>query len=264
MLYSDHPRVHYHKAQLAEVICQFRFPAILSIGAKEPVDFQEAVRSLYPRYAVREDQPGPKITGLGTPGAKLEPQKPVINYNFVSADGQWKLNLTNSFISLSTVAYPGWEAFGKHFDLPLAQFIRIYQPSFFERIGLRYVNIFSRTALELEGEPWRELITAPYLGVLSEEDIDERSTRKCSVDVELGLDSTCRAKIHAGPGMVKKNVPNAPQDPEVKFILDMDLYMGGQLDPRMAAGGLETLHGHSTALFQGAITDRLHSALEPQ
>ena len=31
-----------------------------------------------------------------------------------------------------------------------------------------------------------------------------------------------------------------------------------------AAAGLETLHGHSTALFQGAITDRLHTALEPR
>ena len=51
MLYSDHPRVHYDKAQLAEVICQFRFPVILSIGVREPVDFQEAVRSLLPRYA---------------------------------------------------------------------------------------------------------------------------------------------------------------------------------------------------------------------
>ena len=30
MLYSDHPRVHYDKPQLAEVICQLRFPAILS------------------------------------------------------------------------------------------------------------------------------------------------------------------------------------------------------------------------------------------
>lgn len=67
MLYSDHPRVHYDKAQLAEVICQFRFPVILSIGAREPVDFQEAVRSLLPRYAVKEDRPAPKITGLGTP-----------------------------------------------------------------------------------------------------------------------------------------------------------------------------------------------------
>ena len=263
MLYSDNPRVHYDKPQLAEVICQLRFPAILSIGAREPVDFQEAVRGMFPRYAAKEEQPAAKITGLGTPGAKVEQPKTIINHNFVSADGRWKLNLTNGFISLSTVAYPGWESFGKQFDLPLAHFIRIYQPAFFERIGLRYVNIFSRKALDLEREPWRDLIAAPYLGVLAEEDVDESATRKCSVDVELHLDSTCRAKIHAGPGMVKQNIPNAAQDPEVKFILDMDLFMLGQIDPRMAAGGLETLHGHSTPLFQGAITDRLHTALEP-
>lgn len=263
MLYSEHPRVHYDKAQLAEVICQFRFPAILSIGAHEPADFQDAIRDMFPRYAVRQETPAPKIAGLGTPGAKLEPQQPITNYNFISADNRWRLNLTNTFISLSTVAYPGWEEFGKHFDRPLAEFIRIYKPAFFERIGLRYVNIFSRKALELEGESWRELFTAPYLGVLSQEDVDEAKTSKCSVDVEMSLDGSCRAKIHAGPGMVKRNQPNAPQDPEVKFILDIDLFMGGQLDPRMAAAGLETLHGHSTPLFQGAITDKLHSALEP-
>lgn len=264
MLYSDHPRVHYQNAQLAEVICQLRFPTILSIGAREPVDFQEAVRSQFPRYMTKEEHPAPKITGLGTPEARVEEQKPIINYHFISADGRWRLNLTSGFISLSTVAYPGWEGFGQRFDLPLAQFIRIYQPAFFERIGLRYVNIFSRRTLELEGEPWRELIAAPYLGILSEEDVDESAARRCAVDVELNLDSTCRAKIHAGPGMVKQNVPNAPQDPEVKFILDMDFFMSGQIDPRMAADGLETLHGHSTPLFQGAITDKLHTALEPR
>ena len=264
MLYSDHPRVHYQNAQLAEVICQLRFPTILSIGAREPVDFQEAVRSQFPRYMTKEEHPAPKITGLGTPEARVEEQKPIINYHFISADGRWRLNLTSGFISLSTVAYPGWESFGQHFDPPLGHFIRLYQPAFFERIGLRYVNVFSRKTLELEGESWRELITPPYLGPLAQEDVDERVTRKCSVDVEMNLDSSCRVKNHAGPGMVKKNVPNAPQDPEVKFIFDMDLFMSGQLDPRMAAAGLETLHGHSTRLFQGAITDRLHSALEPR
>jgi uncharacterized protein (TIGR04255 family) len=264
MLYSDSPRVHYDKSQLAEVICQLRFPAILSIGAKDPVDFQDAVRGMFPRYAAREEQPGARITGMGTPNAKLESPKPVTNHNFISADGRWKLNLTSAFISLSTVAYPGWEDFGKQLDLPLAQFIHIYKPAFFERIGLRYVNLISRKALELEEEPWRELIAAPYLGVLAEEDVDERTARKCSLDVELNLDSSCRVKLHAGPGMMKQNGPNAPQDPEVKFVLDMDLFMGGQIDPRMAAAGLETLHGHSTPLFQGAITDKLHSALEPR
>ena len=264
MVYSDSPRVHYNKTQLAEVICQLRFPTILSIGAKEPADFQDAIRGMFPRYAARQEQPAPRIAAMGTPGAKLETPAPITNYNFVSADGKWKLNLTNNFISLSTVAYPGWEEFGKHFDLPLAQFIKIYQPSYFERIGLRYVNIISRKALGAEDDAWRDLIAPHYLGILAAPDMDERKANKCAVDVEMELDSTCRAKIHAGPGLVKRNIPNAPPDNEVKFIFDMDIFMGGQIDPRMAAAGLETLHAHSTPLFQGAITDRLHTALEPR
>ena len=264
MLYSDHPRTQYNRHQLAEVICQLRFPTILNISAQEPAQFQDVIRNLFPIYNVRHDQPAPKITGIGTPTAKLESQPPVVNYHFISADGKWKLNLTNGFISLSTTAYNGWEDFAKRFDMPLAQFIQMYKPAFFERIGLRYVNIFSRKALHLEGERWSELITTPYLGILSQPDVDELKTGKCSVDVEFALDNSCRAKIHAGTGVVKRNLPGAAPDPELKFIMDMDLSMTGQLDPRMAAGGLEALHCHSTPLFQGAITDRLHTALEPR
>lgn len=216
---------------------------------------------MFPRYAAKQEQVFAKPV---LPGGKPEPPKTVVNHSFISTDGHWKLNLTSGFISLSTVAYPGWEGFGQKLDLPLAQFIRIYQPAFFERIGLRYVNIFSRRTLDLEGEPWRELIAAPYLGILAEEDVEESAARKCAVDVEIALDEACRAKIHAGPGMVKPNAPNAPSDPEVKFIFDMDLFTTGQLSPSMAAGGLENLHGHSTPLFQGAITDKLHAALEPR
>ena len=263
MLFAPYERYQYARAPLVEVICQLRFPTILSIGTKEPAEFQEAIRKDFPQYAARQEQLPPKVVKKGNATA-LEPQKPITNYNFISEDGRWKLNLTQGFIALSTLSYTRWEDFATRLDRPLAQFIQLYQPAFFERIGLRYVNIFSRKALELEEEPWRELMAPAYLGVLAEEDVDESRAQKCSVDVELSLDSTCRAKIHAGPGLVKRNVPNAPQDPEVKFILDMDLYMGGQIDPRMAAGGLETLHGHSTPLFQGAITDKLHAALEPR
>ena len=44
MLFSDRPRTHYEKAPLHEVICQLRFPTILSINSKEPADFQELIR----------------------------------------------------------------------------------------------------------------------------------------------------------------------------------------------------------------------------
>ena len=32
MLFSDHPRTHYRNAPAHEVICQLRFPAILTIN----------------------------------------------------------------------------------------------------------------------------------------------------------------------------------------------------------------------------------------
>jgi uncharacterized protein (TIGR04255 family) len=70
-------------------------------------------------------------------------QPPVANYNFISADGFWKLNLTENFIALSTLHYAGWETFARQLDKPLAEFISIYKPAYFERVGLRYVNIFS-------------------------------------------------------------------------------------------------------------------------
>ena len=254
MLYSDTRRVHYQKPQLMEVICQLRFPTILTIGANPPVDFQEAIRDLFPQYVPRQEE-----LALQAGGGK----KIITNYNFLSADNRWKLNLTENFIALSTVAYPGWENFGQQLDRPLAQFIELYHPAYFERIGLRYMNIFSRKALALEGTPWRDLIEAPYLGPMGEEDVDEKRVHKCALDLEMSLDSTCSARIHAGPGMVRKNIPNTQQDPELKYILDLDLSAKGQLDPRMAAATLEMLHGHSTPIFQGAITDTLHSAMEP-
>ena len=113
MLFSDHPRTHYRNAPAHEVICQLRFPSILTINSVEPADFQEAIRAEFPQYARRQDAAPPRITGLGSPNPKVEQQPPGPNHNFVSEDNQWKLNLTKDFIALSTVHYPGWEEFAR-------------------------------------------------------------------------------------------------------------------------------------------------------
>ena len=264
MLHSEPPYPTYERHQLIEVICQLRFAPILSIDSKEPADFQEAIRSMFPRYAVRKEQLPPKLIGVGTPNAKLESIAPINNYHFISADGKWKLNLTRNFISLSTVSYSGWEQFARQFDRPLAEFIRIYQPAFFERIGLRYLNAFSRAALDLNDTPWCKLFTAAYTGPLAFADTCEQNITKFSLDTEINLSSSCRARIHSGTGMVKRNIPNALPDNEVKFILDLDLSMPVQTEPRLAAAGLETLHQHAVSIFNAAITDTLRDALEPQ
>jgi len=43
---------------------------------------------------------------------------------------------------------------------------------------------------------------------------------------------------------------------------DMDLSMNGNIPCTLAAAGLETLHGHSTRIFEGAITDTLRNVLK--
>lgn len=259
-MFFSSERCHYRHNQLAEVICQFRFPEILAISAKPPVDFQEAIRSDFPQYSRRQEAPAPKL--VGAPGnLTVQNQEPVINHQFVSADGNWRINLTGKFISLSCSRYDHWEDFAARLDKPLASFLQIYKPAYFERVGLRYLNFISRFDLGLEGVPFRELIAPCYLGPLAEEEVMEPGVSKCSVDAEFALRGGCRLKVHAGPGMTKRN---GQADKELKFVFDQDLYMPGQLQLNLAVGALQTLHHQADAVFRSAITDRLHEAMEPE
>ena len=258
MLFAPYERLQYARSPLVEVICQLRFPTILSIGANEPAAFQEAVRKDFPRYAARQEQVPPKVVKKGNATA-LEPQKPITNYHFVSEDGRWKLNLTQNFIALSTLSYQRWEDLAARLDQPLAQFIQIYQPAFFERLGLRYVNAISRQRLGLEDQLWDDLIRDHYVGILGQPDVEETEITKCSLDVETPLVGGYRMKVHAGPGLIG----GGKTDKEVKFILDSDFSAAGQLTADSVPAKLEDMHRFALCLFRGAITDELHQAMGP-
>ena len=249
----------YRNNQVAEVICQLRFPEILKISVQPPVNFQESIRSDFPQYSSRKEMPTPTMTG--TPGnMTLQAGDPITNHQFVSEDGLWRVNLTGRSLALACSRYTCWEDFARQLDKPLAAFIQTYQPAYFERIGLRYVNFFSRKSLDLEGVPFRDLIQPCYLGPLMDEDVLEQGTSRCSVDVDTAIRGGCRVKIHAGPGMVKKN---GQMDRELKFVFDQDLYMPGRVPVNLSAGTLQSLHAQADSIFRGAITDTLHNAMYP-
>ena len=258
-MFSNENRCFYQNNQLAEVVCQLRFPEILAIQANLPVDFQEAIRDEFPVYSSRKETPAPKLAG--TPGnMTLQKQEPVNNYQFVSADGIWRVNLTSKFISLSCTKYTCWEDFARKLDKPLVSFIKIYKPAFFDRVGLRYVNFFSRKDLDLVGTPYSEMFQSCYLGLLAEEDVAEPSSTRNSVDAELNIRGGCKVKIHAGPGLVRKGgIP----DKEPKFVFDQDLFMPGQVPVNVSVGALQTLHAQAWSIFRGAITSLTHRAMDP-
>ena len=259
-MFSHEPRCIYRLNQLGEVICQLRFPEILSIGVNVPAQFQELIRDEYPQYSARKEAPAPKLTGA--PGNfKLEDQPATINYQFMSEDGAWRVNLTSTFISLACVHYTRWEDFALRLDKPLAAFIKTYRPAYFERVGLRYLNFFSRKALDLDDVPFSKLIARCYLGPLADEEVSEASSTRCCVDAEFCIRGGCRLKLHAGPGMVKQN---GQADNEVKFIFDQDLFMSGKVPVNMTTGALQTLHDQADSIFRAAITDTLHEAMEPE
>lgn len=259
-MFSNEARCHYRKNQLGEVICQLRFPQILSIETNVPADFQEAIRAAFPGYSCRKETPAPKL--VGAPGnMRLEPQQPGNNYQFTSEDGIWRVNLTSTFISLACTRYTSWEDFAKKLDMPLAVFIKIYRPAYFERVGLRYLNFVSRKDLGLENTPFRELFQSQYVGLLGDNEVTETAATRSTVDAEMAIRGGCRVKIHAGPGLVKRG---GTEDKEVRFIFDQDLFMPGKVAINLSAGALETLHSQADAIFRGAITDCLHDAMEPE
>lgn len=242
-MFSNEPRSIYETNQLGEVICQLRFPEILTIETELPAQFQEAIRGQFPHYQVRREKFGNQERN---------------NYQFMSDDGAWRINLTSGFISLSTVRYTQWEDFAAKLDAPLAAFIQIYKPACFDRVGLRYLNFISRQKLGLEGVPFRELIKPEYLGLLAKDTISEEATTCSGVDMETAIAGGARLKLHAGPGKVTLG---GKPDEEIKFILDLDLYISAKVPVNLSAGALQTLHGQAYGIFRDTITDRLHEAM---
>jgi uncharacterized protein (TIGR04255 family) len=258
-MFSREDRCYYMNNQLGDVICQLRFPEILTIGANVPVAFQEAIRDEYPQYSALQETPAPRLTG-GPGNFQVENQPTTVNYQFISEDGIWRVNLTSKFISLACTQYTSWEDFARKLDKPLAAFIKVYKPAYFERVGLRYLNFFSRSSLGLQNVPFSELINPIYLGPLADEEVNEVQSGRCTVEAELNLKAGCRIKLHAGPGMVKRG---NQADQELKFIFDQDLFLPGKVPVNMTTGALNTLHSQAFSIFRGAITDTLHDAMAP-
>ena len=255
---SDNKPFVYEKNQLVETICQLRFPTILSIDTKEPADFQDTIRAVFPGYVCQMDPVA------GPDGKSLQ----VRNHTFVTEDGTFKISLTKDFIALSTIRYPDWEGFARMLDEPLGQFIRLYKPAYFSRIGLRYLNAFSREQLGLTGRRWNDLLQPQVLGILDDDSINESDVVKCSFDVERRFTERFGLRLHTGPGNIRRMTRTdaglkTVQESETRFILDIDVYTIGNTALGAAAEAMEQLHVYADRVFSDAITDALHDAMEP-
>src|SRR6185436_18142522 len=165
MPFPESTRVVYERNPLESVICQLRFPEILRIDSAIPADFQERVRHEYPIFEQKQTQ-SIQMGEVAKLVGSMAPFAPRSAYDFSSSDRAWTLGLTASAISMRTTRYRSWREFKERFEPAVAAMIEIYQPVFYERIGLRYKDVIVRSTLGLANHPWVELLQPHIAGEL--------------------------------------------------------------------------------------------------
>jgi uncharacterized protein (TIGR04255 family) len=200
-----------------------------------------------------DDNPMPRVTQ----SEKLP------NYAFVSSDTKWKVNLTSTFLSLSTIQYCSWEDFYKKLKLLMEEFHKIYSPPFYERVGLRYIDAFTRSKLNLKDADWSELLHPFALGFLSNSDIkNDIKSFACSTEFDAG--DGAFARINTGLGYVNSENTQMPlPEQELSLIVDSDIFVF-RVNKDMLLPKLEYIHKVSTNIIRSVITEKLHKAMEPE
>ena len=252
---EEYRRVRYKKSPLLEVIFQLRFPTILAINATAPVEFQEKIRNNYPYYKEETEQQNELIiNSMGAPTAVKRNENK--NYSFVSLDSKWKVNLTSSFIALSTTSYTQWEDFEVKAKDIVASFEAVYKPAFYTRVGLRYVDAITKSKWGLKDRKWNELLQPHVLGIMTDE-------------IESGVNSYVSEAEYKVPGSdaftkVHFELVHINNSSETSLLIDCD-YFASKTTPKEQVQKIAgTLHTNSSNFIGKAITQLLSNAMEPE
>ena len=257
-MFPETERVVYARNPLDEVTCELTFPPILRISAEEPIAFQEQIRKSYPMYKKQNDIHLPKslpdeIARLISADLALS-QKAI--HDFRSRDERWAIRLTNESLALNCNIYKRWEEFRSELVAAYNALEENYQPSYFQRMGLRYKNLIQRSTLGLGDEPWVELINPRVCGWLSDPRIAEsvastKTTSLIKLPNKRGL-----VKIHA-------HLANLQPSGEIVFVIDLEIATETQTETNDVLTILDKFHTDARTIFRHCITDRLHSHLQP-
>lgn len=258
MPFPEVERVKYELSPLDHVICQLRFPPILQIESVPPYEFQNRIREQFPNYSenveIQQSSNAPINIGLGN--QIMNQTTTTKNHEFSSEDFVWKINLTRTFMSISSNKYYTWEDFLRRLKEPLEALIDIYKPAFFTRIGLRYVDIFCRSVIGKTNSPWADLINPYFLGLLGSNEVGKSINEMNNVYEIKGADDNSIIRISTS--LIKKIDNN-----EECFMIDSDVFTTCNINISDSLSRLNFLHDRSSRLLRYAITDEMHNGMRP-
>lgn len=209
-------RIPLPGAPIARVVAQVRFPPILSIADEEFVaPFQERLRKQYPGYT-RELQQNIVLNEGG-----VLTSKPAVTHRFTDAEGVYQVSLAQSFVALDRQGYDNREDFIDRLGNMVETTAEVFEPSVYERFGIRYTDRIHGEALDR----LTDLVRPELLGMLGLSALGDGEVTRSLSEVEF---NTPEGFLKARWGLLPAgNTVNQSVPPlEVpSWVLDLDAFV---------------------------------------
>lgn len=244
-------RIVFEHNPLVEVLFEARFPTILTIATEPPAVFQEAVRGTHPGYRRQHSVELPPGLAAAFEGISLPTPPEATTHWFETADGSRSISLGAGFVAVTERDYVDWESFKRNVDLALDALCEIYQPSFFSRVGLKYVDQIDRRALGLGGAAWSDLFVDAVSGIASADAEIVSGLVQAQTIARFGLDSVDNSAVLLQTAITGDDT----------FVIDADFFSETRKDRDGVAEALAVFNVEAGRLFRWAIREPLRAAL---
>jgi uncharacterized protein (TIGR04255 family) len=223
MPFPSSPRVVFGQNPISEVICQLRFPTVLDIAASPPAEFQNRIREKYPLFEAGQVAELPKeipkdVLLLLQRASPLLSSPENVTKKFSTESGSRFISLSSDFVAISESAYTEWQQLRTEINEAKTALEVVYKPSFYSRVGLRYVNTLDLNRLGLAGRDWRTLLNPLFIGPLENATV---SPHVSAFNAQTSLDL---ASLIPGAKATIRSILRSDPDGH-KFVLDSDFFV---------------------------------------
>jgi len=196
------------------------------------------------------------VAGGATPAGVSETK--LTGWRFTSRDGRWVASVMPDHASLETTAYTTWvKDFEPRLHRLLDAVAEHVQPSFEQRLGLRYIDRIKELRLKRLIE-WKPYLRPELLSLLMHPQLGP-FVRASQHQTILELDDEAQCGLRHGPLV--------DEDQEVvDYVLDYDLFrQGGRpFEVEEIKGAAARLNRWAHQLFEATVTDELMERFRKQ
>ncbi len=266
----DVSRVVLNDAPLVLALCQVRFSSML--GVTDPASlfaFQRAIQSKYPMaLPVQEVH---LIVGIETnnPDIRHEQHRSP-QWQFTDQEDNWKIVLSQDFLSLETRNYVLFDDFLARLQEALDALVQHIQPTIVTRLGLRYINEIRSS--DLHNMNWSDVIRRDLLGPVAVPELAENTTQVTAVQ-QLLLRYPDDLGINIQHGLIPAGTtvrlrPQEEMPNQAFYLLDFDVFREFpaprvlRMDTKEIYQYVKSYHKMIYRLFRWSVTEQYIKMLE--